>query len=101
MQLKKSKGKFAPLTITKDTQLKIKSFKDRLKQMIENEEINEIYKNKVCQVLNGLDTYDLNLLIAYYEYDCKASEVARLLGVNTSVIYSRIKDILKKCKSSI
>lgn len=101
MQLKKSKGKNVPLTINKETQLKINRFKERLKQMYDNDDVGEEYKKVIHYIFNELDTYDLNLLIAYYENDGKASYVARLLGVNPSVIYSRIKQIIKKCKSSI
>lgn len=101
MQLKKSKGKNATLTIDKETQTKIKRFKDRLKEMSDNDEVSDIHKHIIDLIFNKLDTYDLNILIAYYDHDGKASDVARLLGVNPSVIYSRIKQIIKKCKYSI
>ena len=101
MQLKKDKGKFLPITIDKELQRKVKCFKDRLSQMVENDEISDREKNGIYYVLNELDTYDLNILITYYEYDCSPTVVAKLLGVQPSVVSSRIKKILSKCKSSI
>ena len=101
MQLKKDKGKFVPITIDRNLQRRIKSFKDRLTQMVENDEISNSEKEGIYYILNELDTYDLNLLIAYFEYNCSPSPVAKVLGVQPSVVSSRIKKILNKCKSSI
>lgn len=101
MQLRKSKGKYIPINIDKELQQKVKSFKDRLKMMVENDEISEKEKKGIRFILNKLDAYDLNILITYFEYDCSPTPVASLLGVQPSVISARIKNILKKCKSSI
>lgn len=91
----KSKGKFIPIVIDDEVRRRVKSFKDRLKEMSEYDEISTLDKLSVRIILEELDPYDQNILIAYYDYGGSATELGRMLQVSPQVIYSRIKKILK------
>lgn len=91
----------AVITIDAQTQKKIQSFKDRLLQMSENDEVSETHKKVIDFIFNKLDPCSVNILIAYYEFGQSPSTVAKYLGVPPYIVASRIKRIITKCKSSI
>lgn len=97
---KKNKGKSLPIAITPDIQRSIKSFKLRLQEMCDNQEVNNSYQRIIQYLLNELDEYDLNILIAFYDQaDCSPSKLSKLLGVDPSNVTKRIRNIITKCKS--
>ena len=97
--LKKEKGKSFPIKITPTIRKRIYNFKLRLKEMAVYDNIGKKYEDLVYYILNDLDEYDLNLLIAYYELaDCSASRLGKILNVEPSNINSRINNIQKKCR---
>ena len=91
----------AVITIDAQTQKKIQSFKDRLIQMSENDEVSETHKRVIDFIFNKLDPSEVNILIAYYEFGQSPSAVAKYLGARPYTIASRIKRIISACKSSI
>ena len=94
MSTLKAKGKSVPITINQDTQTQIKLFKDRLLEMMEYDEIREVDKLSINVILNELDPYNQNILIAFYGLaDGSASALARVFNVNPHVISKRIKKI--------
>lgn len=101
MYLKKAKGKSKPITINKETQRSIASFKFRLKEMLDNQEVSEQHQKLIHYLLNDLEDYDLNILIAYFDQaNCSASKLSKLLGLDPSNITSKINKIIKECRSS-
>lgn len=102
IELKKEKGKSFPLRIDTNLQLRIKSFKDRLKEMCDYDEVSPTHQHIIKYILNDLDEYDRNLLIAFYDYaECSPTKLAKLFAVDASNINSRIKKIQTKCKQSL
>ena len=101
-QLKKAKGKSFPIPITFETQKRIYSFKNRLNEMAMNKDVDDKYINMIHYILNELDDYDLNLLIAYYELaDGKPSRLSKIFDVDPNNIKSRINKIIKTCQQSL
>lgn len=99
---RKAKGKSAPISIDKNTQRSIKSFKMRLLEMCDNQEVNQTTQTLIHYILNELEEYDLNLLIAYYDQaECSSSKLSKLVGGDPSNITTKINKIIKKCRSSI
>ena len=100
--LKKSKGKSFPIPITSETQRSVSSFKKRLAQMALNKDVDEKYITIIHYILNELDDYDLNLLIAYYDLaDGKPTRLSKIFDVDPNNIQSRIKKIIKSCQQSL
>ena len=94
--LKARTNKSVPIHIDNETQQKIKAFKDRLIEMVENGDVREIDKASIYVIMNELDPYNENILIAYYGIvDCSASALAKLFGVSCTVISQRINKIIK------
>ena len=56
------------------------------------------YKRIIYFILNELEPYERNILLAYYEWD---NEAAKLLGITTSVLGSWVKKINKKIKDRL
>ena len=102
MYLKKDKGKSKPIAINKETQRSITSFKNRLKEMLDNREVSEQHQKLILYLLNDLEDYDLNILIAFYDQaNCSPSKLSKLLGLDPSNITSKINKIISQCKRSI
>ena len=93
----RDKGKGKPLTINRDVQSKIQSFQNHLSDML-NDDIHPQHKRIIRFILNNLEPYERNILIAYYEWD---NEAAKMLGITTSVLGSWIKKINKKIKDRL
>lgn len=96
MSIMKARGKSVPLKIDEETQKEIKEFKDRLAEMLEDEEVRDLDKISISVILNDLDPYDQNILIAYFWLTGgSATALGNLFGVGYHVITKRIKKITK------
>ena len=96
-----TKGKGVPITITRSAQESIQSFKKRLEEMKINDEVNDKQKRIIEYILTELDPYESNFLIAYYDLaQCSPTRLGKLLGIDSSLVSSKLKTITKKCKLS-
>lgn len=95
--LKKPNGKSKAIIIDYQTQSIIRSFKDRYRELLNTEdEVRDIDKTSIQVILNELDEFDQNILIAYFAIaDSSPSKLAKVFGVAPSVITSRINKIIK------
>lgn len=98
--IKKNVGKCQPIIIDDDLKYQIKSFKNRLLEMREYEEVDYRESLIIDAIFNDLDEYDRNILIASQIITSKSS-LGRLLGTTPSVIYSRITKINKILKTNV
>lgn len=98
--LVKEKQKCVPLVITPEIKEQIRIFKERLIDCANRpDETSEFDANTVDIVVNQLDDYDTNLLIAYYTIgDCSATKLARIFGTSQPVIRRKIMLIHDKIK---
>jgi DNA-directed RNA polymerase specialized sigma subunit len=98
--LKKPVGKSVPLTITKEIREHIKIFKDNLQYMYNDRTLTSNFDmNTIHIILNVLDDYDRNLLIAYYSVaECNISKLEEVLGVSKQALSRRLKLIEEKIK---
>lgn len=96
--IKKPHGKSNAIIINDEVRRLVKSFKHRLREMADSpdNEVREIDKLSIDVILNDLDEFDQNILIAFYAVaNCSPSALGKLLGVKPTVITSRIKKIQK------
>lgn len=95
--IRKPNGKSKAIRIDHSTQTAVKSFKNRYRQILESDcddEVRPIDKITITVILNELDEFDQNILIAFYAIaDSSPSRLAKLFGVAPSVITSRINKI--------
>lgn len=95
--IRKPNGKSKAIRIDYSTQTEIKSFKNRYRQILESDyddEVRPIDKITITVILNELDEFDQNILIAFYAIaDSSPTKLARVFGVAPSVITSRINKI--------
>ena len=90
--------KSVPLIITPEIKHHISLFKESLQCMKDNPEESSAFDARTIDIiLNELDDYDKNLLIAYYSIaDCCYSKLSKLIGISSQVIHRRLKLIHKK-----
>lgn len=95
--IKKSKGKSSTIIIDDQVRKEIKSVKKRYEELLDtDDEIRDIDKISISVILNELDEFDQNILIAYFTIaDSTPTKLARLFGVAPSVISSRVNKIIK------
>lgn len=91
--LKKSKGKSKPITINQEIRDKIASFKSYLIDYMLDPSTPKKEKDTLYYLLYEMESYEQNLLLAYYEW---GTEAAKMLNVSTSVLQSNVKRILFK-----
>lgn len=98
---KKTGKKSVPLVITPEMKAEIKDFKDRLVDAASRpDETSEFDRHSVDIIMNELDDYDRNLLIAYYALtDCNAKRLASILNVTDKTVAFHIKKIMNKIKT--
>lgn len=98
--LVKKKRKCVPLVITPEIKDQIRIFKERLIDCGNRpDETSEFDANTIDIVINRLDDYDTNLLIAYYTIgDCSASKLAKIFNTSQPVIRRKITLIHDKIK---
>lgn len=92
------KGKCSPITIDSQVRSKIDSFKNRLMQMAEQpDETSAFDVNSIDIILNRLDDYDRNLLLAYYAVaECSPTKLGMLIGIDKTIVSHRISNLIKK-----
>lgn len=95
--IKKPSGKSSAITIDYQTQSDIRSFKNHYRELLQTEdEVRPIDKITIEVILNELDEFDQNILIAFYAIaESSPTKLAKVFGVAPSVITSRIKKIQK------
>ena len=93
---KKPKGKCVPYTIDSTVRNRIKSFRKILQDLVDYGEATPRQAAAIDVVLNKLDDYDSNLILAYFEYGNQPSVLSQMLGVSQSVIVTKVKKIKKK-----
>lgn len=95
--LKKPSGKSKAIIIDYRTQSIIRSFKERYRELLDtDDEVRDIDKISIQVILNELDEFDQNILIAYFAIaDSSPTKLAKVFGVAPSVITSRINKIIK------
>lgn len=95
--LKKPSGKSKAIIIDYRTQSIIRSFKERYRELLNtDDEVRDIDKISIQVILNELDEFDQNILIAYFAIaDSSPTKLAKVFGVAPSVITSRINKIIK------
>ena len=90
--LRMSKGKSKPITINNEVRAKIESFKDRL---YDESRVDSSTTKAISFILNELEPYECNILLAYYEW---GNDAARMLGITPMILLSKVRKILYKIK---
>ena len=68
--------------------------------MIYPDETSEFDANSIRIILFELDPDESNLLIAYYAVcDCSPTALGKIIGIKSSYISTKIKNILKKIQT--
>lgn len=102
--IRKDKGKCSAIIINEAVQRAVHSFKVRLKEMAESpdDECRDIDKLSIQVILNELDEFDQNILIAFHGLaNCSPTTLGRTLGVEGGVIRSRIVKIRKYVRDRV
>lgn len=96
----KKRIKCVPIVITPEIKEQIRIFKDNLLEIRVNPEYSSEFDAKTIDiVLNDLDDYDRNVLIAFYSIaDCSYVKLSSLFGISPPVLHRKIKLILNKIK---
>lgn len=96
----KGRGRSRIITITPEVRQAVALFEKRLIEMAaQPDETSEFDAKSIYLILNELDEYEKNILLAYYSIaQCSPTALGRLLGVNNSVICHRINKILNNLK---
>lgn len=91
----KRRNKSIPITITPEVRTAIESFKNRLLEMAaQPDETSEYDAKSVYLIMNYLDDYERNLLLAYYSIaECSPTKLSKYIGVPMSCICHRINKI--------
>lgn len=96
--LRKNKGKSKPIKIDSYVRNKIASFKNHYISLLEDPFVTLEEKKAIYYILNELEPYELNILIAYYEF---GNDAASMLDISYSVLSSNVKRILNKIQNKI
>lgn len=94
--IRKDKGKCSAIIINEAVQREVHNFKIRLKEMAESpdDECRPIDKFSIQVILNELDEFDQNIIIAFYSVaDCNCTILSKTLGVYSWIIRTRINKI--------
>lgn len=96
--IKKARIKCVPIVITPEIREQIRLFKERLTYLLDHPELSSEFDAKTIDiVLNQLDDYDRNILIAYYELaNCSITSLSRIFNISPTVLKRRIKIIHNK-----
>lgn len=98
--LVKPRQKCVPIVITPEIKEQIKIFKDNLIEIRDTPCLSSTFDARTVDIiLNELDDYDRNVLIAYYSIaDCSYVKLSSLFGISPPVLHRKIKLILNKIK---
>lgn len=101
--IRKSNGKSSTIIIDDQVRKEIKSVKKRYEELLNtDDEIRDIDKISISIILNELDEFDQNILIAFFTIaDSSPSLLAKMFGVSPSVITSRVNKIIKNVKNRV
>lgn len=93
-----TRGKHKPITINTEVRNKINSYKNRLIEMASHpDETSEFDAETIRLIMETLDDYERNILIAYYAVaDASPTKLGRIIGVDAYIVKSRINSIKKK-----
>lgn len=91
--LKKSKGKSKPIRIDGTVRNKVASFKLHLRRLLDDPATTPQEHKAISYILNNLEPYEQNILIAYFEF---GNDAAEMMGINTSVLHCNVRRILNK-----
>lgn len=95
----KKNNKAIPLKITKEMKLEIQHFKDSLIELRDDFDTSEYDTKSIDIILNKLDDYDRNFIIAYYSVaNCSTKKAAQLFNTTMPVIAAKRKMIINKIK---
>lgn len=97
---KKKTGKCLPITITPEMKQQIKQFKESLIDIRNTPECSSDFDVATIDIiLNQLDDYDRNLLLAFYSFgDASYLTLSRKLGISRTIATRKIKIIHNKIK---
>lgn len=99
--MKKPKGKCIPYVINDEVRKRIRSFSEMLAEMKNDYGSMSEQARTIDIILNELDAFDRNFIIAYYEYGESPSILGKLFGVSPAVILSRVKKIIKTIQEKL
>ena len=99
--IRKSNGKSSTIIIDDQVRKEIKSVKKRYEELLKtDDEIRDIDKISISVILNELDEFDQNILIAFFTIaNSSPSLLAKMFGVSPSVITSRVNKIIKNVRN--
>ena len=97
----KQRGKYIPYKINDEVRKRIKSFSEMLVNMKEDYGPDSKQTKIINIILNDLDAFDRNFIIAYYEYGESPSVLSKLFGVSPVVILSRVRTITKTIREKL
>lgn len=89
-----------PITINQEVRNSVESFKKRLIEMAEQpDETSEFDARTVDIILNELDDYDRNIILAYYAIaNTSPTILSNYLGISRQLIQRNIIRIIKQIK---
>lgn len=89
-----------PITINKEVRKTIESFKNRLIEMAKQPDETSAFDARTIDIIvNELDDYDRNILIAYYAIaDGSPSVLSKYLGISHSLVNNNINRIKRQIK---
>lgn len=98
--LKKSTYKCVPIVITPKIRQEIKMFKENLEDIRDTPyKSSEFDARTIDIILNELDDYDRNLIIAYYAIgECSYAKLSRAIGISQPVLFRKLNLIHEKIK---
>lgn len=98
--IKKEGVRSSTLKITPEIKEQIQFFKGNLQYMYDHEECtSEFDAESIDIILNRLDDYDRNMLLAYYSIsDCNVTRLSEILCMSKSSVSRRINLIIDKIK---
>lgn len=94
------KGNSKPLVITPEVRREIREFRDRLIDIRERpDETSHFDVRTIDIIINELDDYDRNMLLAYYSIgEGRPSVLAKYLNITTQAVVLRMNKIHNKIK---
>lgn len=94
--LKKPTGKSATIKIDESIRNQIVNFKNHLNEMMEDQDLSQAETRAIEVIINELDDYDRNFIIAYFHIaDQSPAALAHLFCCEPYVVKKRIDRIIK------
>lgn len=100
--IRKRRGKCLAIKIDDDIRNQIKSFKDRLLEMYMYDDLSDLDKMTINVILNDLDEYDRNILIAFYAVaNQSTTQLGKILGVTSPAVHYQLKKIRANVRNRV